>query len=281
MKQIILFLLISFFLLVNTCESTAQINFTYDNESLYRLMTYRIMLKKNIEAEAKLIKEKKVKKIFLKSGKNDEWSNRIMFYDRNGLLTARYSFDSLQTPENEIRIVYDSINKPFLIVQNFGEGGNIVSKFYYKGAKIGSIFLSGDSLSYTVCYPEYADNEGDPLLKKIKMVSTDDDYYYINFKYNEAGKLIRVYEEGSPDIYIIKHEPDKVTVSGEDETAMMEFKNDLLTRITFDFDKNTQQIVYEYKYGASGLKESSTMTYKNKSGKTDSFTEYFVYEYYK
>lgn len=282
MKFFLAAIIIFLAVIISPLKSFAQPGHSYDNSSIARLMTFRILLKENLDAESKLLKRNKVKKIYLKNSKDDFWSERIRFIDVNGLINMEYSFDTLQSPVSAVRIVYDSINMPSIIYQTDESGLTYISHFYYKNGKISSIINSGDSIDYYLSAPVYSDNPGEPMLTKIKMQRYDDDYYYINFKYSESGKLIRVYEEGSPDLYKILNEPDKITLTTvENDKIVLEFKNNIAQKMSLDFDGGKGYISYENKFSASGLRESVTVSYKDIDGKIRNYTQYYQYEFYK
>ncbi|MBS1516357.1 MAG: hypothetical protein JSS63_15095 [Bacteroidetes bacterium] len=282
MKFFLAAIIIFLAVIISPFKSFAQPGHSYDNSSIARLMTFRILFKENLDAESKLLKRNKVKKIYLKNSKDDFWSERIRFIDVNGLINMEYSFDTMQSPVSAVRIVYDSINMPSIIYQTDESGLTYISHFYYKNGKISSIIYSGDSIDYYLSAPVYSDNPGEPMLTKIKMQRYDDDYYYINFKYSESGKLIRVYEEGSPDLYKILNEPDKITLTTvENDKIVLEFKNNIAQKMSLDFDGGKGYISYENKFSASGLRESVTVSYKDIDGKMRNYTQYYQYEFYK
>lgn len=269
--------LISVFIFLLNTGAQAQDYLSINNESIIFWITKQIIFKENYKEEARVFKENKVSRFHMNYDKTHDFYQNSGTVNRDGYITGRFYYDTTQIPEGEIIARLDSKNKPVYIFQYRDDGEKYNHLIYYdEDEKLKIIADLSDSAYYNLIEASYSSNKEKPLLNKILMQRTEEISKYINFRYNDEGKLISVYEEGKPDMYRIKYEPDKVTITKPTSVHTFEFKNGIFTGY------NYLELESEYNYktkitlNSRGLRETSTNTYDD--GK--SFIMYYHYEYY-
>lgn len=258
-------------------DSLAQDLLSINNESIVYWLTRQILFKDSYEEEAKILKKNNVSRFHMNYDNSHDYYQNSGTINKNGYITGRFYYDTTQIPEQEIIAKLDSKNRPSYIFQYRADGERFMHYFSYdEDNNIKIIADLSDSSYYQVIQVFYSSNKEKPLLNKILMTRSEEISKYVNFRYNDEGKLISVYEEGKPDLYRIKYEPDKVIITKVDGVSTIEFKNGVISGYNY-FNPETN---YKYKsiitFNSKGLKETSTNIYDD--GTT--YKMYYIYEYY-
>lgn len=255
----------------------AQDYLSINNESIIFWITKQIIFKDNYEAEAKVFKQNKVRRFHMNYDKTYDYYQNSGTVNKDGYVTGRFYYDTTQIPEGEIIARLNSKNKPSYIFQYRDDGEKFIHFFSYDDDnKITLIADLSDSAYYNVLEPLYSSNKDNPMLNKVLMKRTDEITSYVNFRYNDEGKLISVYKEGNPDLYRIKYEPDKVIITKTNTVHTFEFKNGIFTGYEFIESETKYKYKTKITLNSKGLRETSTNTYDD----GESYTSYYHYEYY-
>lgn len=279
LKSLLLIILFSIFISVfSPLTAGAQSYSSIDNQFIIFWVAKQIIFKENYEAEANIYKENKVRRYHLSYTKGGDYFQSSATINKNGYVDGRFFYDTTQIPEQEVIVKFNEKNNPTFLFQYTPNGEKFIHFISYEtNGNIKVIADVSDSAYYTVLQPEYSSNESKPLLNKLFMQRTEDIYKYVNFRYNDEGKLISVYKEGNPDMYKIKYELDKVSISSLDYTMVFKLKNGIFA----GYNYSDSDIKYNYTttitFSKNGLRESTTNTYAD--GET--YTQYYTYEYYK